>query len=170
VASGRDARLDESCSAANWSSLPSALTGDLGETIASKRAHASINKLGDDEDAAERALGLAHVFEIYASVMSADGTRALGAYEIYAKPERAESFIASTKRVIWIAVIAVFAVLYAALALLVRRASSTMQRQAITLRGGSGSGGPGLPGGAVRACRGGCVLRSVRAAAVGVRA
>jgi putative nucleotidyltransferase with HDIG domain len=114
--------------------FPSALAGDLGETIASKRAHASINKLGDDEDAAERALGLAHVFEIYAPITSADGTSTLGAYEIYAKPERAESFIASSKRVIWIAVIAVFAVLYAALALLVRRASSTMQRQAITLR------------------------------------
>jgi hypothetical protein len=114
--------------------FPSALAGDLGETIASKRAHASINKLGDDEDAAERALGLAHVFEIYAPITSADGTSTLGAYEIYAKPERAESFIASSKRVIWIAVIAVFAVLYAALALLVRRASSTMHRQAITLR------------------------------------
>jgi putative nucleotidyltransferase with HDIG domain len=114
--------------------FPSALAGDLGETIASKRAHASINKLGDDEDAAERALGLAHLFEIYAPIMSAEGTDALGAYEIYAKPERAESFIASSKRMIWVAVIAVFAVLYAALALLVRSASSTMQRQAITLR------------------------------------
>jgi putative nucleotidyltransferase with HDIG domain len=114
--------------------FPSAVAGDLGETIASKRAHASINKLGDDEDAAERALGLAHVFEIYAPIMSADGTHALGAYEIYAKPERAETFISSSKRVIWITVTAVFAVLYAALALLVRHASSTMQRQAITLR------------------------------------
>jgi len=66
--------------------------------------------------------------------MSADGTQALGAYEIYAKPERAESFIASRKRVIWIAVLAVFAALYGALAFLVRHASSTVQRQAITLR------------------------------------
>jgi putative nucleotidyltransferase with HDIG domain len=114
--------------------FPSALEGDLGETISLKRAHASINKLGDDEDAAERKLGLGDVFEVYAPIMSSDGVRALGAYEIYAKPERAESFIASRKRVIWIAVIAVFAVLYAALALLVRHASSTMQRQAITLR------------------------------------
>src|SRR5205823_2503824 len=114
--------------------FPSAVAGDLGETIALKRAHGSINKLGDDEDAAERALGLSHVFEIYAPIMSSNGTHALGAYEIYAKPERAESFIASRKRVIWLAVIAVFASLYAALALLVRHASSTMQRQAITLR------------------------------------
>ena len=114
--------------------FPSAVAGDLGETIALKRAHASINKLGDDEDAAERALGLRHVFEVYAPIMSSDGRHALGAYEIYAKPDRAGSFIASRKRVIWIAVIAVFAALYAALALLVRHASSTMQRQAITLR------------------------------------
>src|SRR2546429_5766416 len=34
--------------------FPSAPAGDLGETIALKRAHASINKLGDDEDAAQR--------------------------------------------------------------------------------------------------------------------
>jgi putative nucleotidyltransferase with HDIG domain len=114
--------------------FPSALTGDLGETIALKRAHASINKLDDDEDAAERALRLSHVLEVYAPIMSRDGTRALGAYEIYAKPDRAESFIASRKRVIWIAVIAVFAALYAALALLVRHASSTMQRQSKALR------------------------------------
>jgi putative nucleotidyltransferase with HDIG domain len=114
--------------------FPSALAGDLGETIALKRAHASINKLGDDEDAAERALGLDDIFEVYAPILSSDGTHALGAYEIYAKPERAQSFIASRKRVIWITVIAVFAVLYAALALLVRRASSTMQRQALALR------------------------------------
>jgi putative nucleotidyltransferase with HDIG domain len=114
--------------------FPSAVAGDLGKTIANKRAHASINKLSDDEDAAERALGLSHVFEIYAPILSVDGKHALGAYEIYAKPQRTESFISSRKRLIWIAVIAVFASLYTALALLVRNASSTMQRQAITLR------------------------------------
>jgi putative nucleotidyltransferase with HDIG domain len=114
--------------------FPSALAGDLGETIALKRAHASISKLGDDENEAEHALGLADVFEVYAPILSSDGKRALGAYEIYAKPDRAESFIASQKRVIWIALIAVFAALYGALALLVRHASSTMQRQAGALR------------------------------------
>ena len=113
--------------------FPSAVAGDLGKTIAMKRAHASINELGEDEDAAERALGLSHVFEIYAPILSVDGKHALGAYEIYAKPQRTESFISSRKRVIWIALIAVFASLYTALALLVRNASSTMQRQAITL-------------------------------------
>ena len=112
----------------------SALLGDLGDTIEKRRAHASISNLGGQEDAAERRLGVDHVFEVYAPIMSADGKRALGAYEIYARPQHTESFIASGKRVIWIVVIAVFASLYAALALLVRKASWTIKRQAMTLR------------------------------------
>ncbi len=112
----------------------SALLGDLGETIEKRRAHASISALGGAENAVERGLGLDHVFEVYAPIMSIDGKRALGAYEIYARPQHTESFIASRKRVIWIAVIAVFASLYTALALLVRKASSTIKRQAVTLR------------------------------------
>src|SRR6266568_500318 len=111
----------------------SALLGDLGQTIASRRAHASISKLSDEENAVERGLGLDHVFEVYAPIMSLDGKRALGAYEIYAKPQHTESFIASGKRVIWMVVIAVFLSLYAAIAFLVRKASSTIKRQAVTL-------------------------------------
>ena len=112
----------------------SALQGDLGETIANRRAHASIGKLGGEENAVEQGLGVDHVFEVYAPIMSVDGKRALGAYEIYAKPQHTESFIASGQRLIWMVVIAVFAALYAALALLVRKASSTIRRQAVTLR------------------------------------
>src|SRR3989475_4412539 len=41
----------------------SALLGDLGQTIANRRAHASISKLSDEENAVERGLGLDHVFE-----------------------------------------------------------------------------------------------------------
>jgi putative nucleotidyltransferase with HDIG domain len=114
--------------------FPSAVAGDLGETISKRQGHASIGGLEDAEDEAERALGVNHVFEVYAPIMTLDGKRAIGAYEIYAKAEHTESFIASRKRVIWIAVIAVFAALYAALAAFVRNASSTMQRQAVTLR------------------------------------
>jgi putative nucleotidyltransferase with HDIG domain len=114
--------------------FPSAVEGDLGETIAKRQAHASIGNLNEEEDVAERALGLKHVFEVYAPILTLDRQHAIGAYEIYANPEKTESFIASRKRVIWIAVIAVFAALYAALALLVRNASSTMQRQSIALR------------------------------------
>jgi putative nucleotidyltransferase with HDIG domain len=112
----------------------SALLGDLGETIANRRAYASMSKLSSEENAVERGLGLDHVFEVYAPIMSVDGKHALGAYEIYAKPQHTESFIASGKRVIWMGVIAVFAALYAALALLVRKASLTIKRQAVTLR------------------------------------
>jgi putative nucleotidyltransferase with HDIG domain len=112
----------------------SALLGDLGETIDKRRAHASISKLGGAEDAVEHGLGVDHVFEVYAPIMSADGKQALGAYEIYAKPQHTESFIASGKRVIWMVVIAVFLSLYTALALLVRKASWTIKRQAVALR------------------------------------
>jgi putative nucleotidyltransferase with HDIG domain len=112
----------------------SALLGDLGETIDKQRPHASISNLSGEEDAVEHGLGLDHVFEVYAPIVSVDGRQALGAYEIYAKPQHTESFIASGKRVIWMVVIAVFASLYTALALLVRKASSTIKRQAVTLR------------------------------------
>jgi putative nucleotidyltransferase with HDIG domain len=112
----------------------SALLGNLGDTIETRRAHASISNLGGEEDTAERRLGVDHAFQVYAPITSADGKLALGAYEIYAKPQHTESFIASGKRVIWIVVIAVFASLYAALALLVRKASWTIKRQALTLR------------------------------------
>ena len=112
----------------------SALLGDLGETIQKRRAHASISPLSGPENAVERELGVNHVVEVYAPIMSVDGRRALGAYEIYAKPEHTVSFIASGKRVIWMGVIAVFAALYTALALLVRKASTTIKRQALALR------------------------------------
>jgi putative nucleotidyltransferase with HDIG domain len=112
----------------------SELRGDLGETIANRRAHASIGKLDGEENAVEQGLGVDHVFEVYAPIMSVDGKRAVGAYEIYARPQHTESFIASGQRLIWMVVIAVFAALYTALALLVRKASSTIRRQAVTLR------------------------------------
>jgi putative nucleotidyltransferase with HDIG domain len=112
----------------------SALLGDLGDTIETGRAHASISNLGGPENAVERGLGVDHVFEVSAPIMGTDGGRALGAYEIYAEPQHTESFIASGKRFIWMVVIAVFASLYAAIALLVRKASSTIKRQAVALR------------------------------------
>src|SRR5919198_6275840 len=50
-----------------------ALEGDLGETIADKRAHASIDSLDSDEDAAERDAVRGHVLEVYAPLLSVDG-------------------------------------------------------------------------------------------------
>ena len=111
------------------------LDGNLGKTIGENRAHASMSKLGSGEDAVEHAaVGGGHIFEVYAPLRSTDGTHAIGAYEIYAKPQHLESFMASRKHVIWYTVIAVFVALFAALALLVRHASSTLRRQSTTLQ------------------------------------
>jgi putative nucleotidyltransferase with HDIG domain len=111
------------------------LAGGLGETIGDNRAHASISPLDEEENAAEAdALSSRRAFEVYAPVESDDGTRAIGAYEIYASPTHVERFIASRKRVIWLAILAVFCTLYGALALLVRSASSTLRRQQRSLQ------------------------------------
>ena len=111
------------------------LDGELGETIGDNRAHASINKLDDEESAAEQEIvDHRRVLEVYAPVQSDDGRRAIGVYEIYAKPGHTEAFIASRKRLIWFAILAVFATLYGALALLVRNASAMLVRQATTLQ------------------------------------
>ena len=112
------------------------LDGELGETIAENQAHASIGSLEEEaENSVERRLfGNGKVFEVYAPLESDDGTRAIGAYEIYAKPRHIEAFIASRKRLIWLAIVGVFLTLYGALALLVRNASSTLRRQATTLQ------------------------------------
>jgi putative nucleotidyltransferase with HDIG domain len=111
------------------------LEGELGETIAQNEAHASIGKLDTEENIVEQqAVGHGRVFEVYAPLESNDGTHAIGAYEIYAKPQQTEAFIASRKRLIWFAILAVFVTLYGALALLVRNASSTLRRQATTLQ------------------------------------
>jgi putative nucleotidyltransferase with HDIG domain len=108
--------------------------GDLGETMRENRATASFDDLNSAEDKVERSLGFHHVLEVYAPLLSANNRRVVGAYEIYANPHRLESFIASRKRVIWFTIAAVFAALYAALAFLVRGASSMLRRQADTLR------------------------------------
>jgi putative nucleotidyltransferase with HDIG domain len=110
------------------------LDSELGETIADNRTHASISKLDEVENAVEQKAAHGRVFEVYAPLESNDGARAIGAYEIYAKPQHTEAFIASRKRLIWFAILAVFLTLYGALALLVRNASSTLRGQASTLQ------------------------------------
>jgi putative nucleotidyltransferase with HDIG domain len=111
------------------------LEGELAQTIGDNRAQASIRQLDEEENLAERhALGNQRAFEVYAPVESNDGKHAIGAYEIYAKPQRVEAFIASRKRLIWFAILGVFLALYAALALLVRNGSSMLRRQASTLQ------------------------------------
>jgi putative nucleotidyltransferase with HDIG domain len=109
------------------------LDGDLGEAIRENRTAAGMSQPGREEDTVERNLGLGHVLEIYTPLHAADG-KVIGAYEIYADPRHTEAFIASRTHVVWVAVAAVFLLLYAALALLVRGASRTLHRQASTLR------------------------------------
>jgi putative nucleotidyltransferase with HDIG domain len=111
------------------------ISGELGETIGDNKAHASISALDEEENEAEQeALPGTRAFEVYAPLESNDGQRAIGAYEIYANPKPLETFVASRKRVIWFAIAAVFLVLYGALAILVREASSMLRRQAATLQ------------------------------------
>jgi putative nucleotidyltransferase with HDIG domain len=111
------------------------LDGELGQTIGDNRAHASLGKLAGEENAVEQhAVDSRRVLEVYAPLESDDGKHAIGAYEIYAKPQHIEAFITSRKRLIWLAILAVFVTLYGALALLVRDASSTLRRQATTLQ------------------------------------
>ena len=110
------------------------LDGDLGRAIRERRAAGSIDHLSSDEDRVERSLGFDHLLEVYAPIRADDGRSVLGAYEIYADPGGLENTLASRRHVIWVAVALVFFALWAALALLVRGASSTLRRQTRQLR------------------------------------
>ncbi len=111
------------------------LGDDLGEVLRSNRPHGSINGLSSTgEDAAEKRLGIDHLLEVYAPIESTDGSHAIGAYEIYANAASLEHSIAGRRRMSWLTISAVFLCLYAALALLVRGASSTLRNQTDMLR------------------------------------
>jgi HD domain-containing protein len=115
---------------------------ELEATIHEKRATADLVGAGGDaadEDGFERnALARkAHVhqlFEVYAPITTSDGSRVIGAYEIYADPRALNRLIGSRRQMLWIAVAGVFLALWAVLALLVRRASRTLRTQNETLR------------------------------------
>jgi putative nucleotidyltransferase with HDIG domain len=113
------------------------LDDELGEAV---RENQPIAKLvgtgGDGEDAFERnRLGFSHLFEVYAPIeKNAEGSKAIGAYEIYADPRALDRLIGSRRTMLWLAVSGVFAALWALLALLVRAASRTLSRQNAKLR------------------------------------
>jgi putative nucleotidyltransferase with HDIG domain len=94
----------------------------------------SIGGLDEDENKVERALGFDHLLQVYAPIRRGSARNILGAYEIYANPKHLESTLASRRHVLWGAVALVFFALWAALALLVRGASSTLRRQTRQLR------------------------------------
>jgi putative nucleotidyltransferase with HDIG domain len=110
------------------------LADDLGASIRENRAVGSIGKLSPGGEHAVEALVARHdVLEVYAPLESQDGTRAIGAYELYANPAQLEGFIASRMHMIWLVLAGVFSMLYLALALLVRGASRTLHNQTIAL-------------------------------------
>ena len=94
----------------------------------------SVGGLDEDENKVERALGYDHLLQVYAPIRRGGARNILGAYEIYANPKHLESTLASRRHVLWGAVALVFFALWAALALLVRGASSTLRRQTRQLR------------------------------------
>jgi putative nucleotidyltransferase with HDIG domain len=104
----------------------------LGEAIEGNRPVGGIDRLDAEENAAERQLGFSRLLQVYTPI-DVRG-RVVGAYEIYADPARIEAFITDRRRTIWMVVAAVFAVLGAALALLVRGASARLRRQTVALR------------------------------------
>ncbi|MBV8563542.1 MAG: HD-GYP domain-containing protein [Actinobacteria bacterium] len=109
----------------------------LGDAILHNKPVAALVGTGntEGEDSFERnKLGFSHLFEVYAPIESTDGSRAIGAYEIYANPAALDRLIGSRKHMLWAALAAVLAALWAALALLVRSASRTLRRQNEKLR------------------------------------
>jgi putative nucleotidyltransferase with HDIG domain len=94
----------------------------------------SIGSLDEDENKVERALGFDHLLQVYAPIRRGGARNILGAYEIYANPTSLERTLRSRRHVLWGAVALVFFALWAALALLVRGASSTLRRQTRQLR------------------------------------
>jgi putative nucleotidyltransferase with HDIG domain len=110
------------------------LDGDLAEAIEGGRTAGHIDELSTDEDRVERGLGFDHLLEVYTPLRSTDGGAVLGAYELYADPKGLEHTLASRRHLIWATVAAVLLALWAALALLVRGASTTLRRQTRQLR------------------------------------
>jgi putative nucleotidyltransferase with HDIG domain len=107
--------------------------GDLEKALHGSPA-GSIGSLDEDENKVERALGFDHLLQVYAPIRRDNARNILGAYEIYANPKHLEATLASRRHVLWAAVALVFFALWAALALLVRGASSTLRRQTRQLR------------------------------------
>ena len=111
------------------------LEDELGDSISENRAVASLGPLSEEgEHAFEAKVAKGHdVLEVYAPIENQNGTRAIGAYELYANPAQLESFVASRKHMIWLVLAGVFSALYLALALLVRGASRTLRNQTLAL-------------------------------------
>ena len=73
------------------------MDGDLGQAVVSRAAVGHIDQLSGQEDAVEERLGFDHLLEVYAPILSANGRKVLGVYEIYADPKELEQTLASRK-------------------------------------------------------------------------
>jgi putative nucleotidyltransferase with HDIG domain len=96
-------------------------------------AEAGLEDLHDAEDAVESKLPFEDVLEVYAPVFS-ETDQVIGAYEIYADATPLEASIADRRKELWIAIGAVFLLLWVLLVVLARSASSTLRRQTGVLR------------------------------------
>jgi putative nucleotidyltransferase with HDIG domain len=107
---------------------------ELTEALDENRAVARlVGTGGEGEDAFDRnELGYTQLFEVYAPIDYRN--RPIGAYEIYANPRALNQLIGSRRTMLWLAVGGVFLALWTALALLVRAASRTLNRQNAKLR------------------------------------
>src|SRR5207244_5468786 len=82
------------------------LDDELDEAIDQNQPVAAlVGTGGKGEDAFERNdLGYRHLFEVYAPIENTKGTRAIGAYEIYADPRALGRLIGSRRQTLWFAV------------------------------------------------------------------
>jgi putative nucleotidyltransferase with HDIG domain len=108
-------------------------SADLSEVVETGEAEAGLEDLHDAEDAVESKLPVEDVLEVYAPVFS-ETDQVIGAYEIYADATPLEASIADRRKELWIAIGAVFLLLWVLLVVLARSASSTLRRQTGVLR------------------------------------
>jgi putative nucleotidyltransferase with HDIG domain len=107
--------------------------GHLADAVRDGHAEAELESLGEHENAAEAKLGAERVVEVYAPILGRRGAP-IGAYEIYADASGLEATVQERSRQLWLAVLAVFVLLWASLALLVRGASGRLRRQTQALK------------------------------------
>ena len=93
-----------------------------------------LGECGEEEHAGEVKAGITRALEVYAPVRSDDGTRIVGAFEVYADARPLESAISGRRNEIWLVIGLVFLGLCAAFALLARQASNTLRRQTRLLK------------------------------------
>jgi putative nucleotidyltransferase with HDIG domain len=110
-----------------------AIDAELGDALAGKTV-GEIGEAEPGEATVERSLGFTRLLQVYAPIRTPLTNRVVGAYEIYADPQSADSFIAQRKHMIWGILAIVFGAMYLALAVLVRGASQTLQRRTSELR------------------------------------